>query len=80
MTGHLPQEPYLPRATAEEYCNRFLEVLKACLLAYPPALPTPQAVGLLVAVAEMQRCVWSVMWCWRLLVVARACLLCARYC
>lgn len=51
----LPREPNLPRATSEEYCWRFLELLHSALQAYPPAVATAEAVNLLVAVAEMQR-------------------------
>jgi hypothetical protein len=55
MDDLLPAEPELPTATAEHYCAQFLAILRTALAMHPPTLPTPSAVDLLVAVAEMQQ-------------------------
>lgn len=53
--GLIPEGLSLAHTTVEEYCGRFVEQLQLVLRECPPEEHSPQAVNLLVAVAEMQR-------------------------
>lgn len=58
MPRLLPTSLNLPAITATEYCVNYVHQLRSVLAQCPPNQPTEMAIDMLVAVAQLQRCVW----------------------
>lgn len=57
MPRLLPTSLNLPAITATEYCVNYVHQLRSVLAQCPPNQPTEMAIDMLVAVAQLQRCV-----------------------